>query len=84
MIALKAATFNYYKNILNTIPVLLIDDVIRELDVKRREYFVDLVVTAGQAFFTTTDLEGIQDYVGKLKDQKQIFLIRQGKVEPIK
>ncbi|WP_061244492.1 DNA replication/repair protein RecF [Leptospira noguchii] len=84
VIALKAATFNYYKNILNTIPVLLIDDVIRELDVKRREYFVDLVVTAGQAFFTTTDLEGIQDYVGKLEDQKQIFLIRQGKVESIK
>ncbi|MCG6191629.1 DNA replication/repair protein RecF [Leptospira sp. FAT2] len=83
VIALKAATFNYYKNVLNTTPVLLIDDVIRELDVKRREYFVDLVINAGQAFFTTTDLEGIQDYVGKLEDQKQIFMIRQGTVQPI-
>ncbi|TGM08835.1 DNA replication/repair protein RecF [Leptospira barantonii] len=83
VIALKAATFNYYKNVLNTTPVLLIDDVIRELDVKRREYFVDLVINAGQAFFTTTDLEGIQDYVGKLEDQKQIFLIQQGTVQSV-
>ncbi|EMJ98208.1 DNA replication/repair protein RecF [Leptospira alstonii] len=83
VIALKTATFNYYRNVLNTTPVLLIDDVIRELDVKRREYFVDLVVNAGQAFFTTTDLEGIQDYVGKLQDQKQIFLIRQGNVQSV-
>lgn len=80
VIALKTATFNYYRSVLNTMPVLLIDDVIRELDVKRREYFVDLVINAGQAFFTTTDLEGIQDYVGKLEDQKQIFLIQQGNV----
>ncbi|AXX14185.1 MULTISPECIES: DNA replication/repair protein RecF [Leptospira] len=81
VIALKAATFNYYRNVLDTMPVLLIDDVIRELDVKRREYFVDLVINAGQAFFTTTDLEGIQDYVGKLEDQKQIFLIQQGNIQ---
>ncbi|PKA05208.1 DNA replication and repair protein RecF, partial [Leptospira ellisii] len=84
VIALKAATFNYYKEVLDTTPVLLIDDVIRELDVKRREYFVDLVVNAGQAFFTTTDLEGIQDYVGKLEDQKQIFLIKNGVVSSVK
>ncbi|XDD50249.1 DNA replication/repair protein RecF [Leptospira sp. WS92.C1] len=83
VIALKAATFNYYKNILGTTPVLLIDDVIRELDVKRREYFVDLVVSAGQAFFTTTDLEGIQDYVGKLEDQKQIYMIKDGTVHSL-
>ncbi|TGM53677.1 DNA replication/repair protein RecF [Leptospira adleri] len=83
VIALKAATFNYYKNVLNKTPVLLIDDVIRELDVKRREYFVDLVVNAGQAFFTTTDLEGIQDYVGKLEDQKQIFMIKDGEVRSV-
>ncbi len=80
VISLKAAAFEYYRRKLNRTPILLIDDVIRELDVKRREYFVELVLNSGQAFFTTTDLEGISDYVGRLQDEKQIFLVKQGLV----
>ncbi|PJZ66896.1 DNA replication/repair protein RecF [Leptospira wolffii] len=80
VISLKSAAFQYYRNRLNRTPILLIDDVIRELDVKRREYFVDLVLNSGQAFFTTTDLEGISDYVGRLEDEKQIFTVKNGLV----
>ncbi|TGL61087.1 DNA replication/repair protein RecF [Leptospira sarikeiensis] len=80
VISLKAAAFEYYRRKLGKTPILLIDDVIRELDVKRREYFVDLVLNSGQAFFTTTDLEGISDYVGRLEDEKQIFLVKDGLV----
>lgn len=80
VISLKSAAFEYYRRKLNRTPILLIDDVIRELDVKRREYFVDLVLNSGQAFFTTTDLEGISDYVGRLEDEKQIFVVKDGKV----
>ncbi|EPG73183.1 DNA replication and repair protein RecF [Leptospira fainei serovar Hurstbridge str. BUT 6] len=83
VISLKAASFEYYRKFLKITPVLLIDDVIRELDVKRREYFVELVLNAGQAFFTTTDLEGISDYVGRLQDRKQVFLVRNGEVQAI-
>ncbi|MGJ4745702.1 DNA replication/repair protein RecF [Leptospira sp. SA-E8] len=82
VISLKAAAFEYYRRKLGRTPILLIDDVIRELDVKRREYFVDLVLNSGQAFFTTTDLEGISDYVGRLEDEKQIFLVKNGLVTP--
>ncbi|TGK21120.1 DNA replication/repair protein RecF [Leptospira fluminis] len=78
VISLKAASFEYYRKTLDITPVLLIDDVIRELDVKRREYFVELVLNAGQAFFTTTDLEGISEYVGKLAHEKQIFSVDKG------
>lgn len=83
VISLKTALFKYIQMKEGESPILLIDDVIRELDVKRREYFVNLIIDCGQAFFTTTDLEGIVDYIGNLEDKKQIFRIKSGTVEEI-
>jgi DNA replication and repair protein RecF len=57
--------------------------VIRELDIKRREYFVNLLLGSGQAFFTTTDLEGIKDYIGDLKEKIQVFMVKSGEMEEI-
>ncbi|MFM7977746.1 MAG: DNA replication and repair protein RecF, partial [Candidatus Fonsibacter sp.] len=54
VISLKTAQFQYIKEKTGEIPILLIDDVIRELDIKRREHFVTLLLNSGQAFFTTT------------------------------
>jgi DNA replication and repair protein RecF len=78
VISLKTASFELIRKKIGTDPILLIDDVIRELDVKRREFFVDLIRECGQAFFTTTDLEGIQDYIGNLDESRQIFQIKNG------
>jgi DNA replication and repair protein RecF len=78
VIALKTACFQMIKEETGEAPVLLIDDIIRELDVKRREYFVNLISECGQAFFTTTDLEGIKDYVGSLNIEREIFDIKNG------
>ena len=75
VISLKTSVFKYIKNRTNRIPVLLIDDVIRELDIRRREYFVNLLLQSGQAFFTTTDLEGISDYIGNMDEKIQVFEI---------
>jgi DNA replication and repair protein RecF len=83
VISLKTAAFTFLKRNLKTEPILLIDDVIRELDVKRREFFVDLIRGCGQAFFTTTDLEGIQDYIGNLDEPRQIFQIVNGTVQDL-
>ena len=77
VISLKTSVFKYIKNYTKRIPVLLIDDVIRELDVKRREYFVNLLLQSGQAFFTTTDLEGIAEYLGNIKEKIQIFKVEE-------
>ncbi len=81
VISLKTGSFQLLRNSLEKEPILLIDDVIRELDVKRRQFFVDLIRECGQAFFTTTDLEGIQDYIGELSEPKQIFHVHSGQVE---
>ncbi len=80
VIALKTASFQMILEDTGEAPVLLIDDIIRELDVKRREYFVNLISECGQAFFTTTDLEGIKDYIGSLEMDKEIFVVENGKV----
>ncbi|MDF3821590.1 DNA replication and repair protein RecF, partial [Leptospira sp. 96542] len=80
VIALKTACFQMIRDQTGEAPVLLIDDIIRELDVKRREYFVNLISECGQAFFTTTDLEGIKEYVGGLTFEKEIYRVESGKV----
>lgn len=78
VISLKTASFELIRKKIGTDPILLIDDVIRELDIKRREFFVDLIRECGQAFFTTTDLEGIQDYIGNLDESRQIYHVKDG------
>ncbi|PJZ88821.1 DNA replication/repair protein RecF [Leptospira levettii] len=83
VIALKTACFQMIRDTTGEAPVLLIDDIIRELDVKRREYFVNLISECGQAFFTTTDLEGINEYVGNLTVDKEIYQIESGKVKEL-
>ncbi|MDZ4725139.1 MAG: DNA replication/repair protein RecF [Leptospira sp.] len=83
VIALKTACFQMIKEQTGEAPVLLIDDIIRELDVKRREYFVNLISECGQAFFTTTDLEGIKEYIGSKEIDKEIFSIENGIVKRI-
>jgi DNA replication and repair protein RecF len=83
VISMKTGSFELIREKIGTDPILLIDDVIRELDVKRREFFVDLIRGCGQAFFTTTDLEGIQDYIGNLEENRQIFQVKNGSVVEI-
>tara|TARA_Y100001937_G_scaffold122491_1_gene183347 strand:+ start:40834 stop:41952 length:1119 start_codon:yes stop_codon:yes gene_type:complete len=63
VLALRVGQFYYLKQYIGRSPILLIDDVIRELDYKRRDYFVDLLHKCGQAFFTTPDLDGLESAV---------------------
>ncbi len=83
VIALKTAGFQLIRDKTGEAPVLLIDDIIRELDVKRREYFVNLIADCGQVFFTTTDLEGIKEYIGSLEIDREIYEIKNGKVTKV-
>jgi DNA replication and repair protein RecF len=83
VISLKTSQFRYLHKTTGEMPILLIDDVIRELDVKRREFFVKLILECGQVFFTTTDLEGIKDYIGSLEEKIEIFEVKSGRIEKI-
>lgn len=78
VIALKTSIFHFIKDQFGISPILLIDDVIRELDIKRREYFVNLLMECGQVFFTTTDLDGIKDYLESLSGNIQVFKVKSG------
>jgi len=73
-LALKMAQFAYMRARSHATPILLIDDILNELDVMRRAQFIDFLGSAdiGQVFFTTTDLIGVQDFLGRLEQTSSI------------
>lgn len=80
VLSLKASLFEYTYETLNEKPILLVDDIIRELDVRRRNDFLKFLNSSGQVFFTTTDLDGLQDYIYQNKEDIQIFKVHKGSV----
>lgn len=76
VLALRIAQFYFVRDRMNKEPVLLIDDVIRELDVVRRKHFVRVLHENCQALFTTPDLDGLEDLVSSLKPEQ--IMIRNG------
>lgn len=55
-LALKVAQFYFLKDRIGCAPVLLVDDVLQELDMIRRNSFLEVLNDCGQAFFTTPEL----------------------------
>lgn len=84
VLALRMAEFYYLKGKLGFSPILLIDDVIRELDAFRRGAFVRLLHESGQAVFTTPDLDGMDRFLEDLKDEMTVLQIREpGHIESV-
>lgn len=83
VLSMKTSIYQYIKNEIGESPVLLIDDVIRELDVFRREYFINLLMECGQVFFTTTDLDGIRDFIGSMTESVQVFKVENSSVQEV-
>lgn len=75
-LALRVAQFFFLKKSLGFPPALLIDDVIRELDARRRAAFVLLLKECGQAIFTTPDLDGIERELADLRDQITVYEVQ--------
>lgn len=81
-LALRIAQFHHLKQKLKITPLLLIDDVIRELDTMRRSAFVKLLRESGQAIFTTPDLDGIDEDLKSLVSQSSVIhILGDGRVE---
>lgn len=57
VLAFKIAEVAVIRDVLGTQPVLLLDDVMSELDSKRRSCLVDFIEDEMQVFITTTNLE---------------------------
>lgn len=78
MIAYKIAELLLFKKIKKEYPVLLLDDVFSEIDIKRRNNIIKYLKQEMQVIITTTDLEEIQeDLVRKAK----IFKIKNGEIK---
>jgi len=56
LLTLKMAEKEWLKGKTSSIPILLLDEVMAELDLQRRNDLLDYLVNNGQAILTTTDL----------------------------
>ncbi len=75
-LALRIAEFYFLKQNLNISPLLLIDDVIRELDAQRRSAFIELLRECGQAVFTTPDLDGLEEFLNIVRSDSLIYEVK--------
>lgn len=61
-------------------PILLLDDVLSELDARRRHHLLGSAANYEQVLITTTDLDRFeQDFLGKAS----LFRVSQGRIEPL-
>ena len=84
-LALKMAQYQLILNQTNCRPVLLIDDVLNELDLNRREQFLSFLSGIGQAIITTTELKGLESFLKELSALKssQVYEITENKNGPM-
>jgi len=78
VIAIKLATLEVARDELGLPPLLLLDDILSDLDERRRALLVDIVLeNAGQAILTCTEAEAAGQ---RILDQAQLFEVRAGTV----
>lgn len=77
VLALKLAELEYMKSERGEYPVLLLDDVMSELDEKRRIYLLEAIKDKIQTFVTTTNLHYFEEKIDK---QGQIFKVEGGQI----
>ena len=78
VIAYKIAELFVFKKIKKEYPVLLLDDVFSEIDIKRRNNIVKYLKSDIQVIITTTDLEDIEE---DLVRNAKIFKIKNGEIK---
>lgn len=61
VLSLKLAELELLKTAMKEDPILILDDVLAELDLKRQKYLFESIGKENQTIITTTDLEGLKD-----------------------
>ncbi|OEF97311.1 DNA replication/repair protein RecF [Desulfuribacillus alkaliarsenatis] len=74
-LSIKLAELEYMKQQMGDMPILLLDDVLSELDLKRQKKLLDTIGEDIQTFVTTTDVDGIKHNIIKKSD---FFHIKDG------
>ena len=77
LLSLKLAEFEILKEIKETVPLILLDDVFSELDKGRINYLIEYLKKY-QVFITTTEIDSIESI-----NDKTIFKVQNGTVEKI-
>ena len=78
VIAYKIAELMVFKKIKNDYPVLLLDDVFSEIDIKRRNNIIKFLKHDIQVIITTTDINDIKD---DLVNDSKLFKIKNGEIK---
>ncbi|MCL4377351.1 MAG: hypothetical protein M1409_03045, partial [Actinobacteria bacterium] len=79
-ICLKFSELSLLEEKLKKIPVLLLDDVLSELDLKRKKLLVDLINDKSQTFITTSNIDYLNDVDDRLIDK---FRVKDNTIEMI-
>jgi len=77
VLALKFAEIPLFKSILGVNPILLLDDIFSELDVKKKNLILEFIPNDIQTIITTTDLNMIDD---KILNNSIIHVVKNGKI----
>lgn len=77
IISFKLAELYIFKRIKKSYPVLLLDDIFSEIDIKKRNKIIKYLNNDIQTIITTTDIEDISE---DLLKKARIFKIRNGKI----
>jgi DNA replication and repair protein RecF len=79
-LSLKLAEAKFMLSATKEHPILLLDDVLSELDARRRHHLLGSAANYQQVLITTTDLDRFeQDFLA----QASIFKVTQGRIEPL-
>lgn len=82
VVALKFAQFYFLKQVQDTTPILLLDDIFDKLDSSRVEQIVKLVLDKdfGQIFITDTNREHLDEILSQTNSNYQLYEVDKGTV----
>ena len=77
IIALKLSEIEIFKKMTNTYPIILLDDIFSELDIKNRNKLINYISTGMQVIITSNDTRGINS---KFINSAKIFKVIKGNI----
>lgn len=79
VLALKFSEVKIFTNFVGDTPILLLDDIFSELDIKKRNNILKYLDESVQTIITTTDIENIND---DIRNKANVYKIKEGKLFP--
>ena len=77
IISFKLSEVYLFQDEKETTPILLLDDIFSELDIKKRNRLIKYIPSDTQTIITTTDLKNIQR---KVVNNSKIFIVKNGMI----